>query len=421
MDTFLRALAVFSAQLVVIVSIATIAETLGRAADPRLRLAYWRGIALTCLALPFTAFFRPQDSSLGMAFVSASMKGAHSALVHTVLPASAARVVFWLLCVGALVRLGSLYAGSMSLRQLRRRSRKAILTSDLEALRAELAPHAALCLSCELAQPASFGIRRPIILLPERFFSMDPEAQRTVACHELLHVARRDWPWIVVEEVTRAVFWFHPAVWWLVDRIQESREQLVDRLVIARMPSKRAYMTALLAFADSARSVAVATAFLRRRHLRSRLQKLVKESPMSRTRLVWTVIVLCCVMASAIAGTVVALPLRSPIGEAAVLGQQVANGKDPGVTAPKVVSQVKPQYTPEAMKAQIQGSVMMNAVVSIDGTPGDIEVIKSLDTEYGLDKQAVAALGQWRFEPGKKDGKPVAVRVTVEMQFTLKK
>ena len=66
-------------------------------------------------------------------------------------------------------------------------------------------------------------------------------------------MARRDWPWIVVEEVARALFWFHPAVWWLVERIQESREQLVDRLVIARIPSKRAYMAALLAFADGGR------------------------------------------------------------------------------------------------------------------------------------------------------------------------
>ena len=64
---------------------------------------------------------------------------------------------------------------------------------------------------------------------------------------------------------------------------------------------------------------------------------------------------------------------------------------------------------------------MMTAVVRTDGTPGDIEVTKSLDTEYGLDKQAVAALSQWRFEPGLKDGKPVPVRVTVEMRFTLKK
>ena len=63
----------------------------------------------------------------------------------------------------------------------------------------------------------------------------------------------------------------------------------------------------------------------------------------------------------------------------------------------------------------------MTAIVRTDGTPGDIEITTSLDTEYGLDKQAVAALSQWRFEPGLKDGKHVPVRVNIEMRFRLKK
>jgi TonB family protein len=243
----------------------------------------------------------------------------------------------------------------------------------------------------------------------------------------------------VVEEAARALFWFHPAVWWLVERIQQSREELVDRLVIARIPSKRAYMAALLAFADAdavaggdRRAATLASAFLRRRHLRSRLQKLVKESVMSQKRLVWTAAVLVCVMAGAIAGTVKALPLGRPVGGAAtatqatatqataIQAQQVVDGKDAGVTLPKVISEVKPQYTPEALKARIEGTLWLTAVVRTDGTPGDIEVTKSLDKEYGLDKQAVDALSQWRFEPGRKDGKTVPVRVTIETRFRVK-
>jgi TonB family protein len=82
---------------------------------------------------------------------------------------------------------------------------------------------------------------------------------------------------------------------------------------------------------------------------------------------------------------------------------------------------VKPKDTPEALQARIEGTVVMTAVVRTDGTPGDIENTRSLDTEYGLDKQAVAAPSQWRFEPGLKDGKPVPVRVTNEMRFWLQK
>jgi TonB family protein len=55
-----------------------------------------------------------------------------------------------------------------------------------------------------------------------------------------------------------------------------------------------------------------------------------------------------------------------------------------------------------------------------DGTVGDVSVIRSLDSTFGLDQQAVAAMKRWLFTPGKKNDKPVAVRVQVEMNFTLK-
>jgi TonB family protein len=420
MDPLLLALIVFSAQLFVIISVAAIAEALGRVTDPQLCFTYWRGVSFACLALPLSAIVGPETHGSGVTFLVASVEGAEPDPGRAFLPA-AARVVWPLLCAGALARLGWLCAGAVRLRQLRQRSRAVVLTPDLEAIRSEIAPRAQFRVSYEVAQPASLGLRHPIVLLPERFFAMDPKVQCTVACHELLHVARRDWSWIVVEEVARALFWFHPAVWWLVERLQESREQLVDRLVIARIPSKRAYMTALLAFADGGRPAVLATAFLRRRHLRSRLRNLVKESVMSRGRLIWTTVVLVCVMGGAVATTVVALPFGSSTGEGAAPPQEVVDGKDPGVTLPKVVSEVKPQYTPEAIRAKIQGTVTMNVVVRTDGTPRDIEITKSLDAKYGLDTQAVAALSQWRFEPGLKDGKPVPVRVTVEMRFTLKK
>jgi TonB family protein len=406
-----------------VIGVAAFAEAVGRVTDPRLRFTYWRVIALACLALPLSAFVVPEASGSGAAFLGAtflavSPERAGSVPATSFLPA-AGNVVWWLLCAGALARLGWLCAGAVRLRQLRQRSRTTVLTPDLEELRSGVAPLSELRISCEVTQPAAFGIRHPVVLLPEALFAMDPQAQRTVVCHELLHVARRDWSWILVEEVARAAFWFHPAVWLLVERIQESREQLVDRLVIARIPSKRAYMTALMAFAGGGGVASVATPLLRRRHLRSRLQKLAKESAMSRTRLVWTKVVLVCVIGAAIAGVVAALPFGWPIGDGAAHAQEVVDGKAPGVTLPKVVTEVRPQYTPEALKARIQGRLEVTAVVHTDGTPRDIKISKSLDARHGLDKQAVAALTQWRFEPGLKDGKPVPVSITVEMRFRL--
>jgi periplasmic protein TonB len=92
----------------------------------------------------------------------------------------------------------------------------------------------------------------------------------------------------------------------------------------------------------------------------------------------------------------------------------------PGVTLPLVIREVHPNYTPDAKKARIEGNVLLTAVVQPSGAVADARVERSLDPVFGLDQEAVKALSQWTFKAGTKDGKPVAVRVHVEMHFTLK-
>lgn len=87
-----------------------------------------------------------------------------------------------------------------------------------------------------------------------------------------------------------------------------------------------------------------------------------------------------------------------------------------GVTPPTVLLEVKPAYSADAMRAKIQGSVLLEVVVQSDGTPGDIRIIRSLDRE-GLDRQAVLAVRQWRFNPGRLGGVPVDVLVTIVLDF----
>lgn len=90
------------------------------------------------------------------------------------------------------------------------------------------------------------------------------------------------------------------------------------------------------------------------------------------------------------------------------------------VTAPILLHETKPNYTPAAMRAKVQGLVVMECVVEVDGTVGPVRVTRSLDAVYGLDDAAVATLKQWRFRPGIKGGSPVRVAVIVEMSFTLR-
>jgi TonB family protein len=91
-----------------------------------------------------------------------------------------------------------------------------------------------------------------------------------------------------------------------------------------------------------------------------------------------------------------------------------------GVSLPQPTKQVKAEYTSEAMQNRIEGKVGLDVVVLGDGAVGDVKITESLDTVYGLDKNAVAAMKQWVFKPGMKDGKAVAVRVHVMMNFSLK-
>ena len=99
--------------------------------------------------------------------------------------------------------------------------------------------------------------------------------------------------------------------------------------------------------------------------------------------------------------------------------QETAPYKPGGnVSSPRILKEVKPTYTTDAQRNQISGRVMLECVVRADGTPSDIHVTQSLDP--GLDAEAIKALGQWRFRPGEKDGKPVDVKVDIEMTFTLR-
>lgn len=91
-----------------------------------------------------------------------------------------------------------------------------------------------------------------------------------------------------------------------------------------------------------------------------------------------------------------------------------------GVMIPRVLREVKPAYTAEAMRAKVQGVVLLECVVLPDGTVGRVEVVKSLDGTFGLDQEAVKAARQWRFAPGTRFGEPVAVLVTIELAFTLR-
>ena len=88
-----------------------------------------------------------------------------------------------------------------------------------------------------------------------------------------------------------------------------------------------------------------------------------------------------------------------------------------GVVPPAVTYKVDPEYAQEARLLKYSGAVMLSIVVDASGRARSIRVVKGLG--FGLDEKAVEAVRQWVFRPGMKDGNPVNVRATIEVNFRL--
>ncbi len=88
-----------------------------------------------------------------------------------------------------------------------------------------------------------------------------------------------------------------------------------------------------------------------------------------------------------------------------------------GVSAPVATFSPEPEYSEEARKAKYQGEVWLTVTIGTDGRAHDIHVSRSLG--LGLDEKAIESVKTWKFDPGKKDGVPVAVVISVEVDFHL--
>jgi len=391
----------YCGQVVWLVLAATGLAAASRLRAPRVLLAYWQGVLAACITLPVLQPWRSASVARGEATVSLDFHGAPASAVvsHSI---SVYTLVAGVLLGGMLVRLGWLALGLRRLRAIRR----AAVTFDAlpQAVR-ELELRFQVCpawyLSPRVDGPATFGIRPPSILLPERFPSLGESSQRAIAGHELLHVARRDWILNLAEELTLTVFWFHPAVAWLVNRIRLSREQVVDAEVVRLISACKPYMSALLEIASGRPGPALGAAptFLRERQLANRIELLVKEVTMSKSRLIVSLSTVAGLLVLAGALGCWAFPLRSA---AQAAGSQPATKE----TAPRAVAQIQPLtqtavvYPAEAKAAGIQGAVTLRVTIAKDGKVTRIWV-QSGPPE--LVKACLEAVQQWRYSPSNKE------------------
>jgi beta-lactamase regulating signal transducer with metallopeptidase domain len=292
--------------------------------QPRVLLAYWRGLLAISLLLPA---IQPWHRLPAVAAIVFAPDTADVAVLHASSPAvshwhfpgleTVAQILAVVILVGIVVRLILLAIGILRLRQLRQSSSPISLlpesTAVLEDMSARVNARAEFRLSLDVDSPVTFGIAVPVILLPQRFPSMNAQFQATIACHELLHVRRKDWAHHLVEEVLRAALWFHPAIAWLIARVRLAREQVVDLEVIRLTQERKPYLEALLEFASGrTRTAAIpAPPFLVERQLPERVALMLKEVRMSRARLIASLTVTSCCIALAATLAVLAFPLKA--------------------------------------------------------------------------------------------------------------
>lgn len=407
---WLRDLASYSLQVAVLVCAAGLLPPLFRIRLPKFRLLYWQTVLAASLLLPLLQRWRadllPVSGVIavegGMA-VGAPSTGAASWPL--------AEIVAAILAAGIAMRVAWLLLGMRRLKVYRHRARPVEGSLVAPDALLKLSGRATFLISGELASPATFGFRRPAVLLPQRFFEWPTATQRAIACHELLHVARRDWAWNLVEEIVLSVVWFHPAVWWTVRNIRLSREQAVDAEVIRLTQSKRPYLDALLEMAQGASGLRSprslpAPLFLRESQLVGRVALMMKEVTMSRRRLIVVTAAAVAVLLFAGWSSTRAFPLKAATAESSSTLHRVDR------TQLKAIHQPVGRYPDAARRAGIQGTVVIDITVDKNGNVTHERLVSG---PPALVQSALDNVKQWRFAPSTL----LPARTRIKVTYTL--
>ena len=333
----------WSVQVAFLVLVAGFLPRLFQIRQPRVLLAYWRALLLVTLLLPFVQPWHQVTNTATVLVLSDSgvirLPAAPTPAVthwHSPNMQLVAEGVAITLVAGIALRFALLVLGLLRLRRLRQTSAPiAASHPSAAALNQMLVRVRALAefrLSSRIDSPVTFGVAKPVILLPDAFLSLDERLQPAIACHELLHVRRRDWTHHLSEEILRAIFWFHPAFAWLISRVRLAREQVVDLEVIQLTNARKPYLEALLAFTTPrARFTAIpAPPFLAERQLVERISLMLKEVHMSRRKLIASLAVISCFLALVVGLSARSFPLkRAPLQS--VSGDGIARGISGGI------------------------------------------------------------------------------------------
>lgn len=402
--------AAYSAQVACIAALGSVLPLLLRIDAAAVRYTYWRALLALCLVLPWlqgrraaTAGDAAPESLVESVVVRVFAASGEAAQSGGTSWLPLAGVIF---LAGVAVCLTWIGLGLRHLRRLRTTGRPAPPSGEHEELQRLVGARAEIRYVAGLGQPVTFGALRPVVLLPDTLPAHGPDVERAVLCHELWHVRRRDWAWVLVEESVRAVLWFHPAVWWLISRVRLAREEAVDELVVLVTGARRTYLQALLAFADEA-PLAPAAAFGRRRHLFRRMILISREEAMSSRRIVLASVATALMVLAGSWMTVGAFPMMQQ-GQEGQAGpgplERRANPITPENPVPRRVYSAAAQYPPEALSSGARGAVQLRITLDESGRVAEVRKIDTFLRGAGtfadaFVRSAVDAVRQWQYEP----------------------
>jgi TonB family protein len=281
----------------------------------------------------------------------------------------------------------------------------------------------------DVSVPIVCGLFRTAILLPRDSAEWPPEQRAAALRHELAHLERKDLWTSLIANIACAVYWVHPLAWAVARRLREEQEDACDDAVLAGGFEPATYAEALIATAQNLTSPSlIGCHMLTGQSLKNRITRLLDLNlPRSASGPARARIALVSVSALALIGLIYAQPpvielrtevrKRVPPPEAPATEEKVFRVGQDAVRPPTVLRKIDPEYTEEARAAKIAGSVLLSIVVGADGLAHDINVLSTPD--QGLGMKAVEAVQQWKFNPGMKDGEPVAVKASVEVNFRL--
>lgn len=402
----------YALQAALVLGVGLLLPNLFRLRDPRACLYYWQGLLLAVLALPM---LQPEPGRLmvaGNLTVTSNWLDGLAASGAGEETWTAGRVLLLGIGLGVLVRLAWLGLGLSRLRSLRRDAVPAELSPMATRAFDDVGTRARLLVSGRVESPLTFGWQNPVVLLPVGLFELGPEAQRGILCHELLHVRRLDWLWTLFEEAVRALLWFHPAVWMLLARIALSREQVVDREVVRRTGSRRAYLEALRAVASRSWQAAVpGLPFFHRGHLRERVLNLCKEVPMSRPRMATLMTTFIGLLALTAVLGILAFPMA---GTAWAAAMPVPIEGD--IRPPQPIGTFGVTYPAKEKFLKIEGRVTSEVVIDEQGKVLSVEV-KESSGNANLDFAAGESIRKTAFLPATRNGKPIAVLYYLIIDF----